>query len=600
MALRLALGPVFWVELRAAAQGRRVYLARAALVAFLLAIPMLGMYMNETAPRDGENLSRTMMVFGRMTYSILAVALVTFILLGAPAAAAGCLGRDRSRGPLEHVLVTDLTAPEIVVGTAAARLAPVLFLVLAAAPVAVLEVVWFGTDPDSVLTLAPVALALALLGVTASAAVSLWARRAYEGLLAVYMLWAVWLLSYPVRSALGPSPPPLWLVRAHPYTVAELDGMLLAAIRPRLLSPADGMTFLAVACVLSAAILSWVALRLRAVARREPRLRPAPRASRPASRFLAGLRARYRRLFNRLPAPTLDGNPILWRECWHARRSWWLRAYWVLYALALSAMTALCLLEELEGNNSHSLIACAALGTGFGLLAVAVRSASAWSEERAAGTGALDVLLATPLSAAEIIRGKYGACYRPVLWVAVVPLIAALVLPTRAPSLPAMPLSLRPVASPLPLQFGDRLVVAAIVIAQPLVFGALVVSLGLWLATRSARPARAVLWTVLAYGAFAMVPPIAEQMFWNHWLSHSAYDRLAPMSPMTAATVTLTPLFIAWYGTPSHAVPYAAAWLVVALALAAVLWWWTVASFDRAMGRTSARLVAGRDPAQAP
>ena len=144
-------------------------------------------------------------------------------------------------------------------------------------------------------------------------------------------------------------------------------------------------------------------------------------------------------------------------------------------------------MEEASGNISHSLIPCAAFGTGFGLLAVAVHAASAWSVEREAGQGGLDVLLSTPLSAAEFVRGKWWACFRPVLGVAVVPALAAVILTSLAPTLPSVPAGVTLPVTPVPLRAFDRVSAAVVVIGQPFAYGALVVSFGLWLATRCAR-----------------------------------------------------------------------------------------------------------------
>jgi hypothetical protein len=43
-------------------------------------------------------------------------------MIVAPAATAGAVCVERSRGPLAHMLVTDLTAPEIILGKLYARL----------------------------------------------------------------------------------------------------------------------------------------------------------------------------------------------------------------------------------------------------------------------------------------------------------------------------------------------------------------------------------------------------------------------------------------------------------------------------------------------
>ena len=50
---------------------------------------------------------------------------LALILLAAPAATAGAVCLDKARGTLDHMLVTDLSNAEIVLGKLAARLVPV-------------------------------------------------------------------------------------------------------------------------------------------------------------------------------------------------------------------------------------------------------------------------------------------------------------------------------------------------------------------------------------------------------------------------------------------------------------------------------------------
>jgi hypothetical protein len=55
-------------------------------------------------------------MFAGFSYAIFAVIHVTFVRLIAPATAIDALGRARLRGPLAHLLVTDLSPTEIVFG----------------------------------------------------------------------------------------------------------------------------------------------------------------------------------------------------------------------------------------------------------------------------------------------------------------------------------------------------------------------------------------------------------------------------------------------------------------------------------------------------
>ena len=82
----------------------------------------------------------------RISTAIIGVEL-TLVMLAAPAATAGAICVDRARGTLAHMLVTDLSDPEIVLGKLAARLLPVLGLVACTWPVLAICSLLGGIDP---------------------------------------------------------------------------------------------------------------------------------------------------------------------------------------------------------------------------------------------------------------------------------------------------------------------------------------------------------------------------------------------------------------------------------------------------------------------
>ena len=148
---------------------------------------------------------------------------LTLVLLAAPAATAGAICLDRSRGTLTHLLVTDLTDREIVLGKLAARLTPVLVLVAATLPVMELLTLLGGVDPDALLGAFVVTLGVAVLGCCLALVFSIRVRRTHEALLATYAVWGLWLLGtadarpdrpgerpVPVRPACGRPTPSCW------------------------------------------------------------------------------------------------------------------------------------------------------------------------------------------------------------------------------------------------------------------------------------------------------------------------------------------------------------------------------------------------------
>lgn len=558
--------PVFWFELRASARRGRIHLIR---VGYALVLMILAAGFWRLVVRAGADMDISL---GRMIERArpgLAAYLTAFqmlvALLAGPAAAAGALGQARRRGLLGHALLTDLSAAEIVLGTAAARLANVLLLMLAGVPMMVLAALLGAIGPAQIAILGPAILGTALLGVSAATGLSLWTRRPHEAIIALYGIWAGWF----VWSVLArfPGRPPNWWDLANPFILTRT-----LVNRPLTVGPRDALAFLAESAIASSAILAWTTARLRAVLAREGK----PVAVRKPGRG---------RFLGHLPGPTLDGNPVLLREWRHGRRSRWGRIVWAAYALIFAygciAGTALLRL------GSTDLVAVVGFGSAFGLLAATVGAASCWDEERAAGLGGLDVLLATPLSASTIVIGKWWASYRVVPIIAMAAAIPTFVLAVAAPTLPAMPPGFGYVGNPaalLPLRTIDRAAVVAVVVARVLADGAALVALGVWLATRCRKTSTAVVAAVAAFVFVAMIVPTAAEVFLLR-SDRELSQALGTVSPLGSPIVTLASMFNPYYGTARGILPYQAGWLIASASTAAAIRWRTIRTFDRTMGR---------------
>src|SRR5262249_14058389 len=176
--MRWGLGPVFIYECLANSRRWQTYVIRSAGVAGLLvAISMIATSHQAMNPalswRDYAALGESYF------YAIIGVEL-TLVLLAAPAATAGAICADRARGTLTHVLATDLSDPEIVLGKLAARLLPVFGLVACSWPVLALSSLLGGIDPVALTFAFAIILAVALLGCAMAIALSVWARKPHE------------------------------------------------------------------------------------------------------------------------------------------------------------------------------------------------------------------------------------------------------------------------------------------------------------------------------------------------------------------------------------------------------------------------------------
>jgi ABC-type Na+ efflux pump permease subunit len=194
----------------------------------------------------------------------------------------------------------------------------------------------------------------------------------------------------------------------------------------------------------------------------------------------------------------------------------------------------------------------------IGLLFLSVSAATSLAEERVRGS--LDVLLATPLSTSSILWGKWWGAYRPVLLLAILP---ALVTCTLA-------------------LWTGRMLEAGLLVALTLAYGAAITSLGLAVATWTARLGRAVAASVVAYVVVTVAWPFVVIVLWGH--NDFLGPGLASASPFFGAA--LLTVHIAEGDLRAVAgwdVLWTAVYLIVALILMAV----TQATFDNRLGRIS-------------
>jgi hypothetical protein len=572
------LGPVLRFETRRVARRQGDYALR---IVFCVAMMvMLGLYQWAFASnlQQLSTPARTKELLASTTAGFLAIVHIVIALVLAPIAAASAFPRLRVRTFMPTLLATPLSAWRIVVETVAARLFPVLSLWLCLVPLTLFMVLWCAVDPEFVAILEIVTLGTIMVSVTAAVALALWSGRLYVALFGVYGVWGGWLL---VSNLGWWSWPTLWAPRIHPYVLvfSRWNGR-----RPTL---DDAWFYFAVMTTLSLTLIVLMALTFRRVVLAKPRPRK-PRARWPSSLWRSWL--------ERLPGPTLDGNPVLWREWWRARTSLAARAFWVLYALAAAVATVDGTLALWHGQRPPDLAAVVGYEVGIGLLAITVRAASAWSDEKGAGREAIDVLLTTPLSASTFVTGKWWGAYRGVLLLAILPILAEVVMAVSAPTVAPVPARFTQRAPLYPLRPVDRALVVGAVMGQVLIYGALYVSLGVLLATRFPGPGRAVTAAVLIYlGVAVFVPTLAEIVFLPFF--RPVASGFALVSPIGGPIVMLASMFDASFSNTRALVWTSLVWSCVAGGVSWALIRWTIHGFDRWMGRMPCPSVSQSQPA---
>jgi ABC-type transport system involved in multi-copper enzyme maturation permease subunit len=522
---------------------------------------------------------------------------ISLVLLGAPAAAAGAICSDRASGALLHMFVTDLSDAEIVLGKLSARLTPILGMIACGLPVAGIAGLLGGIDFGALAGLFVVSLALTLLGCVLALAISLVAPKTHEVLMAVHLIEGLALLALPIWWVLaGPAgaPPPAWFQKANPYML-----VFSPYTRPGFVSAIDYERFVAVVVALSALLVAATTVCLRPVV-----VAQSGRAEKAGHRIPAAIA----RLVPTLVGPSLDGNPVLWRE-WHrnrpsrmARRMWQglmfvtaLLAAWGTYDLILNG-------PGRARGGSAGLGLAMMLQLAFGFLILSATAPTVLAEERVRGS--LDLLLSTPLSTRSIVVGKWWGVYRRVFQMAPIPVYAVILMAATVPATRIFPAGVRLPYRVVPLMPWERVAASAVASADFLFSGALLVGLGLVFATWTRRLGRAVTLSVIAFFLLAIGLPILGELVFQQlmnvfgrpdWLIDHRWAMLSvmSMSPIFGPTHPIDILFdYSWTGRAPQWVA-ACAVILLKATLAFVVFCVSVASFDRSLGRVAERKRAG-------
>ena len=140
------------------------------------------------------------------------------------------------------------------------------------------------------------------------------------------------------------------------------------------------LVFLAVCLVISGGLVSLATFRIRAVTQSQGKRRAAR-----AGRFRLSVRLPRPQWLSRLPGPSLDGNPVFWREWYRSKPSRMMRVVWVLYWSIGFVWVILAADNVFTGAANHDMIAIMnVFQVGVGLLLLSVDAATSLIEERVA------------------------------------------------------------------------------------------------------------------------------------------------------------------------------------------------------------------------
>jgi ABC-type transport system involved in multi-copper enzyme maturation permease subunit len=498
--------------------------------------------------------------FGENLYRSLTWIELTWILLAAPAATAGAICLDKARGTLDHMLATDLSNAEIVLGKLGVRLIPVLGLIACTIPILAMAGLLGGIDPMAILGLSLVAIGSAVLGGALAMALSVYGRKTHEVVMMAYvvlLLWTltphlVWAVLYIQTSGFRRAGPWgilfAWLEGWNPYYLALAPYDTL-----RRVDVWSYLKFLAGCLAASATLVALATARVRRVALQQ--------AGRPA----AGRRRRWLRAW--LPSPSMDRNPVAWRE-WHRARPspmmWIVRG---LYGAAGLLWVALSVgVARSGGAGEESVVSVLdMIQVSIGLVFLGVAAAAGLAEERARGS--LDVLLSTPMPTRAILAGRWWGGFRRAVGVAIWP--AAIAVPLAARS----------------GYWGGYVLLIGMVLAH----AAAIISLGLMIAAWIGRPGRAiaacVCVVVLSWIGWPILVGLAFNGPGGRKLAQALGFGVPPAGVLYATMAVSASGRIAPDVDRSDVFVWTFSWIAALTSVAAVLFAATLATFDGCLGR---------------
>jgi ABC-type transport system involved in multi-copper enzyme maturation permease subunit len=557
MAAHEGLGPVFAFEWLRTARRWQVYASRSLFVSLLL-IGLAGVWKSRVVDEKATTIA-AMANVGRYCFETIVLIQLVLVMLAAPAATAGAICLDKARGALVHLLATDLSDAEIVLGKLAARLVPVLGLIACALPVTALGTLLGGIDPLALTGAFAATLGVAVLGCSLALMLSIWGTKTHEVLLATYTVWLVLLLAGPGIAmflwSLGLGWYQLdWLNRINPFM------MVMGPTQwPGRYTTSDQVLFGLETLAVSAVLMVISVRRIRAVTVRQ--LGQGEGRKRRYTLFGAG--GWLSPYWDWLPGPALDGNPVLWRE-WHRNRpSRWIRLIWSLYVVSAVVLSLFGIVSAMSGSRSNRDLVAVFNGmqVTIGLLMLSVSASTSLTEERVRGS--LDVLLATPLPTSAIVLGKWWGTFRNVPLLALLPFWVAVALASQTGN-----------------WIGPFLVVLEI-----LAYGAALTSLGLALATWVRQPGRATAIGVTVYTLVTIGVVVLAMLLFRHENTRSlGFAMGSPFFGVGFFSATIGGTAGPSADFPAYA-GWAVLWTVFYTGVAAGLYFCVLQSFDRCLGR---------------
>ena len=424
-------GPIFEKELRATSRRKRTYALRFVYLGGLLLFLVM-VYVSGAQWGSGAN-SITLRVqqqnrLGREFFMCFSLFCVGAMAIIGPVLTCTAISAERLHKTLHVLLMTPITAWQIVAGKLCSRLLVALTLIGLSLPVLALVRLLGGVEVAQMFGVISLAATVALTGAAVGLFLSTFVNRAYAAILLGYAALLILWFFLPVliiASLATGGPPPMAVLR----TVCTISPLMSTVF---LADPSGGLggspwgRCVMLQLTLATTLVVWSALALRRIQRREgsgaqldgtmpaeagmpndagdadptSRVRPLPFAQ-------SHWRARQR--------SDVGDNPVLWRELGRRLfpRKWQSRTAGIGF-VALLLISYGCFLSADVLDEKFLQIPYAIGFNGLTWLVLCVLSGTAIAQEKESDTWTL--LLATPVSGRDIVIAKILGIYRRLLW----------------------------------------------------------------------------------------------------------------------------------------------------------------------------------------
>lgn len=460
------IGPVFTKEVRTTSRKFSTMAGRS-LYVFLLTAAVWVAYAGSRAESNFgggrvERIQDLQRIAPTLTVAVMWVQAFVLVFL-APSTTAGSLSDERRRRTLDVLLTTPVKAWRIALGKLSAAMLTLGLLALSAIPVQLAVRVLGGVEVEYIFAGTAVVLSLALMGAALAMLNSLWCKKASTATFLAFIM-QVAIVGGPAMlagiiaslmarsSAMGGGGPPSWFITVLATCSPITLGMLASEMLGGFMGAAFGgfsITQMWVATVvfnlaatalifgLTTVFLRKVMLRVAAgespdsvafgrvkrtvaVARKsgnqdEAQAQPTPAEDLAARAAASGLRVRTSR--------EVGDQPVLWREMSQPlfRRKW----IATLVLLGVVAFSVLMLVSA-QGETEMPVSVTTMIYSGILILQAASLTVGGIAGEREAKTW--ETLLATTLTAREIVMGKFLGALRSLWLLPAVILVNALLL----------------------------------------------------------------------------------------------------------------------------------------------------------------------------